>query len=367
MSEPRSLVDWALAARIAGGVSEGIGGFAGGRDEQADGYTQPEVAAACAKSIAVVAAHTDLGVVDDPPAAELIGRREWASNALATLALASEPLEQRIGGELKLPGPLGSLARRALGAGAAAEAGIAVGYFARHVLGQYDLALFGPRRPARLLFVAENMAAARRELEAEPQLFLRWIALHETTHVVQLERVPWLADHLRELAGELLGGAARGFDADALQQLGRRALRDPRGLVGAALRGELVRLLGDPALRTALDRLQATMSVVEGHAEHVMDTAAAELGPGVDQLRAGLERRRSRRGGLGGVIGRLLGIELKLQQYRLGKAFCDELVASAGPDALGLLWRSEADLPSLTELEQPQLWLARVDAQSRSG
>jgi len=360
LSEPASFVDWTLAARIAGGISEGVGGFGGGRDEQTDGYTQPEVAAACVEAIAVVAAHTDLGVVEDPPVAELIGRREWATNALATLALASEPLEQRIGGEL--PGPLGSLARRALGAGAAAEAGVAVGYVARRVLGQYDLALLGPRRPARLLFVAENMAAARRELDAEPRLFLRWIALHETTHVVQLERVPWLADHLRELAGELLGGAARGFDAERLQELGRGALRNPRALVGAALRGELVRLLGDPALRTALDRLQATMSVIEGHAEHVMDTAAAEVGPGVDQLRAGLEQRRSRRSGLGGVIGRLLGIELKLQQYRLGKAFCDALVASAGPAALGLLWRSEADLPSLTELEQPQLWLARVHA-----
>jgi len=360
LSEPASFVDWTLATRIAGGISEGVGGFGGGRDEQADGYTQPEVAAACTESIAVVAAHTDLGVVEDPPVAELIGRREWATNALATLALASGPLEQRIGGEL--PGPLGSLARRALGAGAAAEAGVAVGYVARRVLGQYDLALFGPRRPARLLFVAENMAAARRELDADPDLFLRWIALHETTHVVQLERVPWLADHLRGLAGELLGGAARGFDAEALQQLARGALRNPRALVGAALRGELVRLLGDPALRTALDRLQATMSVIEGHAEHVMDTAAAEVGPGVDQLRAGLEQRRSRRSGLGGVIGRLLGIELKLQQYRLGKAFCDALVASAGPAALGLLWRSEADLPSLTELEQPQLWLARVHA-----
>lgn len=363
MSQARGLVDWGLAERVAAGVSGGLGGLTGDQGHDS-GYTQAEVSAACAESIGLAAAHTGLGAVDLAPVPELIGRREWAVNALATLAQASPPLEQRIAAEIRLTGALGSIARRAVGAGAAVEAGVAVGYVARHVLGQYDLALFGPRRPARLLFVAENLAAAQRELEADRRLFLHWVALHETTHVVQLERVPWLAEHLRELAGELLAGAARGLDPASVRALGRGVVRDPRGLVQAALRGELTRLLADPEMRTVLDRLQATMSMIEGHAEQVMDTAASELGPGVDELRLRLDRRRAQRSGLGGVIGRLLGIDLKLQQYARGKTFCDGVVAVAGADALRLAWRSAEDLPSLAELEQPQLWLARVDGRS---
>ena len=102
------------------------------------------------------------------------------------------------------------------------------------------------------------------------------------------------------------------------------------------------------------------MSMVEGHAEHVMDAGAAERGPALDQLRRRLDERRARRGGLGDLIARLLGMDLKLRQYELGKAFCDRVAAEAGPDALRLAWRSPDDLPDLAELEDPKRWLERV-------
>ena len=188
------------------------------------------------------------------------------------------------------------------------------------------------------------------------------MALHETTHVIQFERVEWLAGHMRALAGGLIDGAAEGLDAAGVAAVARRLLRDPRELVRALLAGELSRLLADPERRRLLDRLQATMSVIEGHAEHVMDASAADLGPGLAELRRRLDERRSRRGGLGELIARLLGMELKLRQYELGKAFCDAVVAEAGPEALRTVWRSPADLPDLAELEAPRRWLERVAA-----
>ncbi len=199
------------------------------------------------------------------------------------------------------------------------------------------MALFGPGRPARLLFVPANLEAARRSLDAERELFLRWVALHETTHVIQFERVEWLTAHLRGLAASLIAGAAEGFDAGALARLGRRLVRDPRELVRAALRGELARTLADPARRSTFDRLQATMTVIEGHAEHVMDACAAMLDPGLGELRRRLDARRAARSGLGDLIARLLGIDLKLRQYQRGKAFCDRVADEAGPEALRLV------------------------------
>ncbi len=365
MSAGASLVDWRVAERTAGVVIGGIGPI--GRTGAPDGgrYSAGEVEAACCEAIELAADYAGLGAVTDPPVAELVDRRSWARGALCMLAEAAWPVEERLGVELNLPGPLGGLARGALGAAAGAEAGAAVGYAARRVLAQYDIALFSRERQARLLFVAENMDKARRDLDADRDLFLAWVALHETAHVVQFERVPWLAGHLRELAGELIEGAVAGLRTEGLLDISRRLLRDPRELLRAAMRGGLARALADPGARATLDRLQATMSVIEGHAEHLMDAASPALAPGLAELRRRLDQRRARRGGLGDAVGRLLGMDLKLRQYALGKAFCDGVVEAGGAGSLRLVWRSPEDLPDLDELERPRSWLARVTRVSR--
>ena len=351
MSASRTLVDWSLAARTAGAIA-GEGGNAS--------YPVAEIRSACEESIEPAATYSRLLVPPQPPVAELVDRREWSRNALSILADAAAPLERRLAGELSLPGPLGSIARTVVGGGAGIEAGVAVGYAARRVLGQYDVALFGAERPPRLLFVGQNIESTRAELDADRSLFLRWIALHETTHVLQLGGVPWLVPHLRRLATELIESAADGIDTEAVKALIKRAARDPREVVSTLLRGELFDLLTSPDRRATLDRLQAVMSVIEGHAEHVMDACAAALDPRLDELRERLEARRDRRGGLSDVIARLLGLELKLRQYRIGKHFCDEVAASAGPEGLAAVWRSPEALPDRDELESPDAWLARV-------
>jgi coenzyme F420 biosynthesis associated uncharacterized protein len=346
----RLLVDWPLAARTATAIA--------GRGQGS--YELDEVRAACRESIGAAARYAGLPLPDDPPLAEVVDRRRWAENALATLALAAEPVERRLADDLKLPGPLGGIARRVVGGGAGVEAGVAVGYAARRVLGQYDVAVFGPERPSRLLFVGENMESARSELGADRSLFLRWIALHETTHVLQLDGVPWLVPHLRALAAELISGTAGRIDTAGISALVGRAVRSPREVVARLLRGELLDTVTSPEQRALLDRLQAAMSVIEGHAEHVMDACAAELHPGLGDLRDRLEARRDQRGGLSDVVARLLGLELKLCQYRLGKQFCDAVAESAGEEGLAALWRSPEALPDLGELEKPRDWLDRV-------
>jgi coenzyme F420 biosynthesis associated uncharacterized protein len=347
------LVDWRLAERTAFTV-------AGGAAHDAGGYDRASVSAACAEAIEAASAYCGLPVPDTTPAPELIDRREWSRIALETLAAGSEPIETRLAGEISLPGALGALTRRLIGSGAAAEAGVAVGYVARRVVGQYDVAIFGPERPGRLLFVGPNLDATREKLGADPDLFLLWIALHETTHVLQLEGVPWLIPHLRALAARLIDAATREVEPARLGELARRFIRDPRELARTLLRGELMRTLAGPAEAAMLDRLQATMSVIEGHAEHVMDACAAELDPRLADLRNRLEQHRAGRGGLGEVVARLLGLELKARQYELGKRFWDAVVAERGPEALALPWVSPAALPDLAELERPAAWLERV-------
>jgi coenzyme F420 biosynthesis associated uncharacterized protein len=345
------LVDWRLAARTADAIA--------GEDRSAEAAPDPALDAAVEAALAEASAYSRLPAPADPPRPEPVTRRQWSRAALATLSEAARPLELRLSEEVSVPRPFDGIVRGLIGAGTAAEAGVAVGYAARRVLGQYDIALFGDDRPGRLLFVAPNVAAAAAELGAEPELFRRWIALHEATHVLQLEGVPWLVPHLRALLARLLQRAAEGIEGGQLAALARRLVRDPREFARTVLHGELARALTGPADRAVFDRVQATMTVIEGHAEHVMDACAAD-DERLAELRRRLDARRSRRRGLSEVIGRLLGMDLKLRQYELGKRFWDEVVAAGGDEVLVRTWGSPAALPDLDELASPLAWLERT-------
>jgi coenzyme F420 biosynthesis associated uncharacterized protein len=346
-------VDWGLAQRVAVGV-------AGGGD--GPGYfSTVAVESACADASTLVVDYTRLTPDRPLPPPEVVDRAEWARVGLRTLRELSHAFEARVASGIKAPGPLGGVARSLAGAAAGAEAGVAVGYGARKVLGQYDVALVDSDREPRLLFVAPNLASTHAELGETPELFLRWIAIHETTHAVQFTSVPWLRPHLADLLEQLIQGASAQIDRASLQALAKRLFRtDPRRTIRSLLQGDLARILAGPEQARVLDRLQAVMSVIEGHAEHVMDAAAASTDRGYARLRERLDARRERRGGLGEVISKLLGMELKLRQYKLGKAFCDAVADEAGIEGLNRVWSRPEALPTAEELQQPSRWLERV-------
>ena len=346
-------IDWGLAERVAEGV-------AGGGTTPAS-FSQAAVESACADARELVLEYTGLRPERPLPRPEVVDRAEWARVGLRTLRELSNAFEASVAAGMKAPGPIGGVARSVAGAAAGAEAGLAVGYGARKVLGQYDVALRGSDREPRLLFVGPNLATVHGQLGETTELFLRWIAIHETTHAVQFTSVPWLRGHLAKLLEELVEGAATKIDRASLQELARRIFRtDPRRAIRSLLQGDLARHLAGPEQARVLDQLQAAMSVIEGHAEHVMDGAAAATDPGYARLRERLDARRARRGGLGEIVSRLLGMELKLRQYRLGKAFCDAVAIDAGLDGLNAVWSSPEALPTNEELERPELWLERV-------
>ena len=152
------------------------------------------------------------------------------------------------------------------------------------MIGQYDVALIGPTRAPRLLFVGPNLSAARERLDVDRDLFLRWIALHETTHAVQFAGVGWLRGHLGEIASELFEKAA--IEVKPGELLSKLVRLNPRELVRSVAAGELARLLWTEPQRRLVDRLMAAMTVVEGYAEHVMDAVGEQLDPGYAELRA---------------------------------------------------------------------------------
>ncbi|HXA54083.1 MAG TPA: zinc-dependent metalloprotease, partial [Solirubrobacteraceae bacterium] len=223
------------------------------------------------------------------PPLEAVDRARWIAANLATMRPILESVaysegqrsaraRRRIRYRWKRPGQdLGPL-YDALGAAGGlllgAQVGAMAGMLSQRVLGQYDLALLDPTVEPRLLLVAPNLAQAARAMRVDGEQLLAWVTIHEITHAVQFSGAPWLREHLAGILRELLDGMQATVSLGALMRL--PGAGDARALAERLRRGELVRLtLGEQRWRL-VERLQATMSLVEGHAEHVMDAVGAE-------------------------------------------------------------------------------------------
>jgi len=347
------VVDWELAERIGGAIA--------GPGSEPESLPASDVTRAAERAARLVGAYTGLDAAGGIPRAETIDRREWVEANLIAIRAMSGEAERRLVGSLRGPSPIVGAIQRLAAPAAGAQLGLAVGYVGRRVLGQYDVALLGPSRPPRLLFVGPNLAAAHRRLGEPRPLFLTWIAIHETTHAYQFEAVPWLRGYLGGMVEELLQATSLTIDLSELRSAAGSLLPPRPGRIAEQLReGGVVRLLAGPEQMRLIGRLQAAMTVIEGYCEHVMDAIGSELDPGYARLRAAAEAERDRRGTLEAIVTTLLGLGMKLRQYELGRRFADTVVDHVGIDGLNEVWRSPAQLPAQEEIERPQQWLDRV-------
>jgi coenzyme F420 biosynthesis associated uncharacterized protein len=335
------MIDWSVAERLAGFVaSEPPGGTALAGD--LDAFT--------ADALERVPAYTQLTPARPIPPPEAIGRREWLQTNLRSMRTIMQPVEDKLSAS---GGPL----RAVTGALTGAEIGGLVGYLAQRVLGQYELVLIDAASPERLLFVAPNLREAARRLEVDEADLVAWVAFHEVTHAVQFTSVPWLREHLAGLLRQLLQSVDVKVDPSALL---RTSPDDLRALVDRVREGGLVTLVAGPERMAIIDEMQAVMAVVEGHAEHVMDAVGADALEHLDDLREALDRRRAEKPPGVRLLEKLLGLELKMRQYQLGKAFVDAVVERGGIEALNRVWEGPQNLPTLHEIELPEAWFSRV-------
>jgi coenzyme F420 biosynthesis associated uncharacterized protein len=336
------VIDWKLAGTVARGVANMQ---PAGNPEPFEQLTQP-----AAEAERLVSEYTGLVPSAPVPAAEPVDRSTWIDANLSSLETVLEPTAARLTGGI---GPLGAIAGGVL----AIEAGAVSGFLAGRVLGQYEFPVLEPDRPARLLFVAPNLAHAANSLEAPDDQLLRWVALHEMTHALQFGGVPWLRAHLADMLRELLSA----LELDPRTLLRVPDVTDLRRLFDRLREDGLAMVVVGPGQRDSLNRVQAFMAVLEGYAEHVMDAVGATVLDDLPALRSALQRRRRDRSGLLKLLERLIGMDLKLRQYEQGKAFCDGVVARAGIAGLNRVWASPEAMPSVEELDDPAGWLARTE------
>ena len=343
------MVDWSLAHQVA---RMAAGGDAGAGDSGA------EVKALVAEMEGSVAGYTRLEPAGPIPSPEVLSRHEWADMNIDALSRLLDPVAGRLDTRLSFAGPLAGALRACAGATVAAEAGLVMGYVAQRVLGQYELSLLQPAVPARLVFVGPNLERAVREMGVDREAFLGWIAIHELTHRLQFQGVPWLRERLDELVPEYLATVDVRIESGAAG--GLPSLPDVRRLAEAFREGGLMALVQTGRQRKLMSKMQALMAVIEGYSEHVMDAVGEKSLVGYDGLREAMERRRGSRSAPERVLERLLGLDFKMRQYELGRAFSDAVVKRQGIDGLNRVWDSPEYVPTLRELERPALWLERM-------
>ncbi|MER6103066.1 zinc-dependent metalloprotease [Streptomyces sp. NPDC001832] len=274
-------------------------------------------------------------------------------------------------------GPGGAVLGAVGGKVTGVEVGMLLSFLASRVLGQYET--FAPvtrELPAsadgggRLLLVAPNIVHVERELDVDPHDFRLWVALHEETHRTQFTGVPWLRDHLQ---GEIQSFLEE-TDVDPMTVLER--LREAaQSLAGGRPEGEdgedggrsLVELVQTPAQRQILGRLTAVMSLLEGHADYVMDGVGPEVVSSVGEIREKFQQRRARGASrLDQALRKLLGLDAKLRQYRDGERFVRAVVDEVGMDGFNRVWTSPNTLPTKAEIAKPTDWIARVHRRAES-
>jgi coenzyme F420 biosynthesis associated uncharacterized protein len=339
-------IDWSLAQR----VGELLSGTPPPGRPSAESV-QPLVE----RFAAQVASYSGLSLPERLPEIELVDRSCWIEANIATMRPLLEPLGARLG---EGKGPMAGAMRAASGLLLGAQVGAVTGVLSQRVLGQYDIALLDEQKDPRLLLVAPNLVGAARNMGLERNQLVTWVAIHEVTHAVQFGGTPWLRGHLAGMLRELV----EGLDAkvNAGRSLKLPDMTDMRAFAQRVRDGEFLRLTLGEQRWGLVERMQSTMSLIEGHAEHVMDAVGAQALPSLELMRTAMTRRRRERAWPWRILERLLGMELKMRQYEVGRRFCDAVVAQAGPQALSVVWRSAEMLPSAEELERPERWLART-------
>jgi len=219
-----------------------------------------------------------------------------------------------------------------------------LGFLSRRVLGQFDPDLLGAEPVTAdstgLYLVETNVRAWQEQAKLPPEELRRWLILHEMTHAWQFLGHPWLREHMNGMVGEVLAAAGKS---------GSDPIRRTIGL--------LQRLPGQMQL---MRRLQATMTLVEGYSNLVMDVVGREHLEGFEQLEKAHEARSSKRTALEQLFWRVTGLGVKLQQYEVGERFCVAVHQAHGIETLNLAWTSAEHLPRLDEFGDPERWYRRV-------
>lgn len=299
----------------------------------------------------LVTDHTGLQLPGDPTT-QVIDRTEWVDRNVASFQHLIEPATRKLV-EARDGDPD---RRRSLERVVESETSALLGVLSRRVLGQYELVLPTGEDGDSVVYVGANLLQMERTHQFRPADFRFWVALHELTHRAQFLGVPWMRGYFLGLVEELVeaSGPEPRQLMSAVGEIVERAragqpIIDERGIFG---------LVASEAQTEIIDRVQALMTLLEGHGHYVMDRIGAEHLRSQERMSRVLKNRRKDK--RTAAFFRFTGLEMKVRQYEKGEQFIRAIEQNADWATVNLAFRGASSLPTLAEIDDPQSWLRRV-------
>jgi len=368
-AEQAPIIDWVVAERVARWVS--------GRAATPPGYRpaamQRDFDEMTARAEGLVAEATGLSV-ESSARGRVIDRPDWVAANIASFQRLLGPTLAKLAARKppsSLPAVASGLSRHLAGASRSVngtQLALVLAWMSTRVLGQYDLLLtdgVDEENQDVVYYVGPNVAAIETKYGFDPDQFRLWLALHEVTHRAQFMAVPWLRRYFVSLVEEglePLGSDPRKM-IDAVWRAAQeiRAGRNPMGESG------MIGLVATEEQLAALQKIQALMSLLEGHGDVTMDRAGADAVPGAEHFSKVLSDRRQQARGPSKVLQQILGLEAKLRQYAEGEKFVRSVEDVGGRRLFDRVWQGPEWLPTLAEIRDPSTWVTRVTPSALAG
>ncbi len=359
-----NIIDWAAAGKIAAALAP-----AGPKLSKSARLNQKKMNAAvesmryaALESVDYVYEITGLEAAKNLRDSEvlIVDRATWAKANTQSFGVMLDPVGESVMGKkfAELTEAQKAVTRYA----GAAELGGVLAFMATRVLGQYEpyAALAGHGAAGgRLMIVAPNLLSVERELNLDPQDFRLWVCLHEQTHRVQFAAAPWLRNYMLDLMQQM--ATSLGSTTDNLWS---RVLDSAVSVKDSMQKGRAGRekgsLLLNAEAKETMSRITAVMSLLEGHANVVMDAVDSSIVPTVKTIRQRFNRRSESQKFLTKLAFKLLGMERKMRQYKDGQKFVQFIVDAEGMERFNRIWESPETLPTEAEIHNPQAWIDRV-------
>jgi coenzyme F420 biosynthesis associated uncharacterized protein len=326
-------------------------------DDQTRSRFVQETEAAALSAQVLVEENTGLVSLAGPPNAVVVDRVGWVDANIRSFQRLLRPLTARLADRQRLLPGIGSPASAAV---SGAEIGLVLAWLSSRVLGQYDLFADDAEGGDALYFVAPNVVALERRHAFPPQEFRLWIAIHELTHRAQFTAVPWMREYFLGLVER--GTSLSPPDSKAVMSSLLNAFEALRSGRNPLADGGVVAMLASKEQLATLHEAQALMSLLEGHSDVVMSSAATAEIPGAKRFARVLAERRAASKGFSKFIQQFAGFDAKLRQYEEGEHFVETLLSEGGDELFAKVWTGSQTLPSMEEIRDPKLWIARVQA-----
>jgi coenzyme F420 biosynthesis associated uncharacterized protein len=309
--------------------------------------------------------YTGTALPSSQTSVSVMGRKEWIEANVAAFRYLFEPVEEmyrELGRQTTVIVPgLAQLSQLAV----SSQMGLLLGYLSRRVLGQYDMSLLG-REPlsgtgGKLYFVQQNIEGLETQLSLPPEEFRSWIVLHESTHAHEFEAFPWLRDYMNHVLRAYLDSVLREVRGP-WSSVGAGPALVARMIDNVRAGRSILESVMSPRQQRYMGQLQALMCLLEGYSNHVMNEVGREIMPHFDKIRQRVESRSKERSKTEDLFLKLTGLAMKMDQYRLGEVFVDQVVRGRGIEFVNLAYQGPENLPTIQEILHPQQWIRRMES-----